>query len=64
MYMTIEELDKMYEGKEKDNYYLNMQAVVGTEEERKSAYDKEGNFHCIHWFNCLYCPAFNSDYCI
>ena len=64
MAMTIEELDKQYEGKEEDDYYLNMQAVVGTEAERKSAYDKEGKFHCIHWFDCGYCPAFNAKHCI
>lgn len=64
MAMTIEELDAMYEGMQEDNYYLNMQAVLGTEEDRKRAYDANGNFHCIDWFNCMYCPAFNSEHCL
>jgi hypothetical protein len=56
-------LNKEYEGKEEDKYYLHMQASLGTEAERKSAYDKDGKFHCIKWYNCSYCPAFNSKYC-
>lgn len=64
MAKTIEELNKEYENKEEDDYYLNMQAVLGTEKEKQSAYDEDGNFHCIGWFNCQYCPAFNSKHCL
>lgn len=60
--MTLETLEKMYEGKEEDEYYLHMQAVLGTEDEAAEAYDEEGNFHCIHWFNCEFCPA--SEHCL
>lgn len=62
--VTIEDLDLMYVDKEKDAYYLYMQAVLGSREEAARAYDAEGNFHCIGWFNCLYCPAFDSRYCL
>jgi len=61
---TIEDLNKEYEGQEEDLYYLNMQAVLGTEEEGQSAYDDDGNFHCINWFDCSHCPAFNREHCI
>ena len=61
MAMTIEELEKEYEGKEKDEYWFFMQGVLGTEAERQSAYDENGNFHCIGYFNCLYCPARRSE---
>lgn len=62
--MTLEDLEKEYENKEEDRRYLELQAVLGSEEDAKKAYDKEGNFHCIEWFNCQYCPAFNARYCI
>ena len=58
---TIEDLDREYVGREEDENYLNQQAVLGTEEDRASAYDEEGNFHCIGWFDCGYCPAACSE---
>lgn len=64
MAKTFEELEKEYEGREEDEYYLNMQAVLGTEEEATRAYDEEGNFHCIEWFDCAFCPAFNPNFCL
>lgn len=64
MAKTIEQLDKEYEGREEDMNYLNLQAVLGSEEDAASAYDENGNFHCIEWFNCQYCPAFNAEYCL
>lgn len=62
--MTIEELEKEYENKEKDAYWFHMQAVLGTEADKQSAYDENGNFHCIEWFDCQYCPAFNAERCL
>lgn len=64
MAMTLEQLEKDYEHKEKDKYYFHLQAVLGTEEEGAKAYDEKGNFHCIGWFDCQYCPAFNVEHCI
>ena len=61
---TIEELDKEYEGREEDVHYFNQQAVLGSQEDRESAYDENGNFHCIGWFDCQYCPAFNASECL
>ncbi len=55
--MTIEELNAQYEGREEDDRYYNLQAVLGSEEDVESAYDEDGNFHCIGWFDCYYCPA-------
>ncbi len=49
MTKTIEDLEKEYENQEEDEYYLNMQSVLGTEEDKSSAYDENGNFHCIKW---------------
>ena len=63
-HMTIEELNELYEGKEEDENYLDLQAVLGTEADRASAYDEEGNFHCIGYFDCNFCPAFNPDKCL
>ena len=54
MAKTIEQLNKEYENKEEDDYYLNMQAVLGTEQEKANAYDKDGNFHCIDWFDIVF----------
>ena len=62
--MTIEDLEEEYKDKEEDEYFLFMQAVLGSEEDAKKAYDEEGNFRCIGWFNCRYCPAFNAKHCI
>jgi len=60
MYLTIEELERAYaEGKVPEKDYLNYQAVLGTEAEGAAAFDENGNFHCINWFNCCYCPARN-----
>lgn len=64
MNMTIEDLEKEYANKEKDKTYLQLQAVLGTKEEAAAAYDDEGNFHCINWFDCRFCPAFNAKYCV
>lgn len=64
MAKTIEELLKEYEGKEEDSSYFVQQAVLGSEEERESAYDENGNFHCIKWFDCQFCPAFNPSECL
>lgn len=61
---TIEMLDAEYEGREEDDYYLNLQAVLGSEEDAARAWDENGNFHCIHWFDCQYCPAFNAEHCL
>lgn len=62
--MTIEELDREYADREEDLYYLEMQARLGTEEEAAKAYDEDGNFHCINWFDCRFCPAFNEEHCL
>ncbi len=64
MNKTIEDLDREYENKEEDDNYLNQQAVLGTEEEAANAYDEEGNFRCIGWFDCQFCPAFNPNHCL
>lgn len=55
--MTIEELDAQYEGREEDDRYYNLQAVLGSEKDVEAAYDENGNFHCIGWFDCSYCPV-------
>lgn len=62
--MTIEELDMMYQDKEDDRYYLEMQARIGSEDDRKRAYDADGNFHCINWYDCRFCPAFQPEHCL
>ena len=64
MAKTLEQLNSEYEEREEDEYYFNMQAVLGTEEDKLSAYDEDGNFHCINWFDCQYCPAFNPKHCL
>ena len=64
MAKTIEMLEKEYDGREEDEYYFNHQAVLGTEEEAAAAWDEDGNFHCIDWFDCQFCPAFNPNYCV
>lgn len=64
MAKTIEDLNAEYEGREEDESYLNQQAVLGTEEDAARAYDKDGNFHCIGWFDCGCCPAMNPAHCI
>lgn len=64
MFMTLEQLEKEYENKEYDARYFWLQAVLGSEDEAKRAYDENGNFHCIHYFNCQYCPAFNVKHCL
>lgn len=64
MAKTIEDLDREYEGREEDRNYLDQQAVLGSEEDRARAYDENGNFHCINWFDCSYCPAFNATHCL
>lgn len=64
MNKTIEDLEKEYEGKEEDLNYFNQQAVLGTKEEGAAAYDENGNFHCINWFDCKFCPAFNPKECL
>ena len=61
---TFDDLQKEYENKEEDQRYFELQAVLGTEEEAARAYDENGEFHCIHWFDCQYCPAFNPDECL
>lgn len=61
---TYEELNKEYENVEADKNYYDLQAVLGTEEEAAKAYDEEGNFHCINWFDCQHCPAFNPGECL
>lgn len=62
--MTLEDLEKEYEGKEYDEAYFHLQAVLGSKEDAKKAYDGNGPFHCIEWFNCEYCPAFNAKHCL
>ncbi len=64
MARTLEDLEREYANKEEDERYLHLQAVLGTEEEGAKAYDEEGNFHCIGWFDCQFCPAFNPSHCI
>lgn len=64
MAKTIEQLDEEYQGREEDRHYLDLQAVLGTQADADAAYDEEGNFHCIHWFDCSYCPAFNAAHCL
>ena len=64
MAITLEQLDKMYEGKEEDDYYLQMQARLGTEAEKQAAYDENGEHHCIGWFDCRFCPAFDWNACV
>jgi len=64
MAMTLEELNEMYKDIEEDEYWFHMQAVLGYESDRQKAYDENGNFHCINWFDCRYCPAFNAEHCL
>jgi len=64
MARTIEDLDEEYKGREEDTNYLNQQAVLGSREDAKRAYDKDGKFHCINWFDCQYCPAFDPNHCL
>lgn len=61
---TFDDLQKEYKNKEEDQRYFELQAVLGTEEEADRAYDENGNFHCIHWYDCQFCPAFNADECL
>lgn len=62
--MTLEDLEEEYESKEHDERYFHLQAVLGSVEDAKKAYDDEGNFHCIDWFNCEFCPALNAKHCL
>lgn len=55
--MTIEKLNAQYEDREEDERYLDLQAVLGSEEDIESAYDEYGDFKCIGWFSCDCCPA-------
>lgn len=64
MNKTIEDLNREYENREEDERWFNQQAVLGSEEDAARAYDEDGNFHCINWFDCQYCPAFNPNYCL
>lgn len=64
MSKTIEELEDEYKDRKEDENWFNLQAVLGSEEDRASAYDEDGNFHCINWFDCQFCPAFNPTYCL
>ena len=64
MAKTIEDLNEEYEGREEDMDYFNQQAVLGSKEDAERAFDEDGNFHCINWFDCQYCPAFNAQHCI
>lgn len=64
MSKTIEGLDREYENREEDENYFNQQAVFGTEEDAAEAYDEKGNFNCINWFDCQFCPAFNPNHCL
>lgn len=52
MAMTIEEFDRTYKGDDEDEYAFIMQSALGTQEERDSAYDENGNFHCIDYYDC------------
>lgn len=61
---TLESLERDYANKDEDDFYLYMQAVLGSEKDAARAFDENGNFHCIDWFNCAYCPAFDTRYCI
>lgn len=61
---TLEDLEKEYKDKEKDEYWFHMQGVLGSENDKKKAYDENGNFNCINWFDCRFCPAFNVKHCI
>lgn len=63
MAMTFEQLNEQFAGKEEDLIYLNMQAVLGTEEEGAKAWET-GEFKCINWFDCQFCPAFDPNYCL
>lgn len=64
MAKTLEMLEKEYENKEEDRTYLEQQAVLGSKEDAAAAWDENGNFHCINWFDCSCCPAFNAEYCL
>jgi len=61
---TVENLEEQYKNKSEDEYYLELQSALGSKEDAKEAYDEEGNFHCINWWCCECCPAFNPTYCI
>lgn len=54
--MTIEDLNRAYDDHE-SKHYLDLQGVLGSEEDYESAYDDDGNFHCINWISCDYCPC-------
>jgi len=64
MAKTLEMLEEEYKDKKLDMDYFMQQSVLGSEKDAAAAWDENGNFHCIKWFNCLYCPAFNADYCV
>lgn len=64
MNKTLEDLEREYANKEIDENYLILQSVLGSEEDAEKAYDDEGGFHCIKWFDCRFCPAFNANYCV
>ena len=57
MAMTIEDLAAEYAGREEDRNYFELQARLGTKKEAAAAIDGNGNFHCIEWHDCRYCPA-------
>lgn len=57
MAQTIEALEAKYAGQEKNRDYYELQARLGTKEEAAAAIDENGNFYCIEWHDCRYCPA-------
>ncbi len=64
MAYTIEQLNFAYQEHKENFRYLNLQAVLGSEADVARAYDQDGVFHCIQWFDCQFCPAFNPLYCL
>lgn len=62
--MTLEDLEKEYENKEEDERWFYLQAVLGSKKDADRAWDSEGKFHCIDWFDCRYCPALNEEHCM
>lgn len=64
MAKTIEALNEEYKNKPEDRDWFELQGRFGSKDDATKAYDVDGNFHCIHWFDCQFCPAFNSENCL
>lgn len=68
MGLTLEEYEKRHVDETgaliEDKEWFYMQSMLGTQKDAEKAWDKDGKFHCINWWNCMYCPAFHSEHCL